>query len=217
MCEIGITDESGAPVDDPDVSKGWVETVCKVGADGTVTTTARVWHEYTEEELAAIAEREERERVLAEAAAFFPEGRAEMEAEISEAASGSDPALATFATLAMPTVAPTARDSALAPVLKWAPDYVPEGHEYKAGEVFRTSDGGLWRVSQDFTSGWTRSSTASRWRRTASSCGRSRTAPTTRSPRATCATGRTQTGRSTGPSWRATRTARRTTRRAGSR
>lgn len=152
MSDITITDGQGQAVEDPDLSRGWVERVCDVADDGTLVTTALVYHEYSEAELADIAEREERERVLAEAAAFFPAGREEMEAEISSAAAGADPALATFATLAMPTVAPTARDSELAPVLKWAPAYVPEGHDYKAGEVFVTEDGSLWRVSQDFTS-----------------------------------------------------------------
>lgn len=62
-----------------------------------------------------------------------------------------DPAVASFISLALPSVAPTAKDSAIAPVLKYAPDYVPDGHAYKKGDVFRYGDGTYWRVSQGFT------------------------------------------------------------------
>lgn len=48
-------------------------------------------------------------------------------------------------------MAPTVKDSAIAPVLKYAGDYVPDGHAYKKGEVFRYADGTYWRVSQDIT------------------------------------------------------------------
>ena len=89
-----------------------------------------VYVPYTEEELGAMAE--------AEAASALAATRSAQ--------------VATFAALAMPALAPTISDSRAAEVSALAPDYVPEGHEYKAGEVFRTSDGGLWRVSQDFTS-----------------------------------------------------------------
>lgn len=60
------------------------------------------------------------------------------------------PALASFVTLSLPMVAPTVKDSALAPVIKYAGEYVPEGHSYKKGEVFKYTDGTYWRVSQDF-------------------------------------------------------------------
>ncbi len=63
----------------------------------------------------------------------------------------TEPAIASFVTLALPMIAPTVKDSAIAPVLKYAGDYVPEGHAYKKGEVFKYTDGTYWRVSQDFT------------------------------------------------------------------
>lgn len=74
-------------------------------------------------------------------------------AESKEMASsaGQDPAVASFIALSLPSIAPTVKDSALAPVIKYAGEYVPEGHEYKKGEVFQCSDGTYWRVSQTFT------------------------------------------------------------------
>ena len=63
----------------------------------------------------------------------------------------TEPAIASFVTLALPMIAPTVKDSAVAPVLKYAGDYVPEGHAYKKGEVFKYTDGTFWRVSQDIT------------------------------------------------------------------
>lgn len=63
---------------------------------------------------------------------------------------GTDPAIASFVTISLPTIAPTVKDSAVAGVIKYAPEYVPEGHEYKKGEVF-TYNGTYWRVSQTFT------------------------------------------------------------------
>lgn len=89
-----------------------------------------VYIPYTEEELAAMGE--------AEAAAALAATRSAQ--------------VATFAALAMPALAPTINDSRAAEVSSLVPAYVPEGHVYKAGEVFRTEDGSLWRVSQDFTS-----------------------------------------------------------------
>lgn len=64
---------------------------------------------------------------------------------------GTEPAIASFVSIALPMIAPTVKDSAIAPVLKYAGEYVPEGHAYKKGEVFKYTDGTYWRVSQDFT------------------------------------------------------------------
>ena len=64
---------------------------------------------------------------------------------------GTEPAIASFVSLALPMIAPTVKDSAIAPMLKYAGEYVPEGHGYKKGEVFKYTDGTYWRVSQDIT------------------------------------------------------------------
>lgn len=65
----------------------------------------------------------------------------------------TDPAVASLVTLALPMVASTVKDSAIAPVLKFAPEYVETGHAYKKGEVFiYQKDGSYWRCSSDFTS-----------------------------------------------------------------
>ena len=94
----------------------------------------------------------------------IPPDRAEQALEMAETAQqaadeakeiaeqGGDPALAQFVTLALPMVAPTVKDSAIAPVLKWAPGYVESGHEYQKGDVFIYTDGTYWRCSSDFTS-----------------------------------------------------------------
>lgn len=110
----------------------------------------------TAEEQAAEAAAEAAKAIEDKKNAFFAPGggKSKMEQDIKDAAAsgGADPALANFATLAMPMVAPTAKDSALASMMKYAPLYVPEGHAYKKGEVFQTEGGDYYRCSKDFTS-----------------------------------------------------------------
>lgn len=113
------------------------------------------WSEQVAEQEKEQQEQAERAQKLETATQefFLDGGKDSMEQDIKDAAAsgGSDPAVASFMTLSMPMVAPTAKDSALAPVMKYAPKYVTSGHDYKKGEVF-SYGGTFWRVSQDFTS-----------------------------------------------------------------
>lgn len=95
-------------------------------------------------------------RVQEASIAYFENGGKEsMEQDIIEAAQSSsepDTALTSFVSLTLPLVAPTVSDSNIVSVIKYAPNYVPEGKLYKKGEVFKYTDGTYWRVSQEFTS-----------------------------------------------------------------
>lgn len=131
---VEIVDESGQPVDNPDLENGWVEDIALVTEDGTIEVTKRIYHPYSDDELEHIEAQQKQDQLTEQSTAFFLGGvKAQMKQDIKDAASsgGADPALASFATLAMPMVAPTAKDSALASVMKYAPLYIPEGHAYK--------------------------------------------------------------------------------------
>lgn len=141
----GMTEVEEPEGFDPSLIGDWVLSDGELVRDGAQTDA-----------IAETDRRIEEQRSVAEAASdFFAGGGLErMQDDIDEAkaSGGADPALASFVTLALPMIAPTAKDSALAPVMRYAPDYVPEGHAYEKGEVFKTEDGRCWRVSQDFTS-----------------------------------------------------------------
>lgn len=70
--------------------------------------------------------------------------------QAEQAAAGSNPQVASFAAMMMPTVAPTVRDNDLAKVSTLAPDW-SAGKQYKKGEAL-AHEGVLYRVSQDHTS-----------------------------------------------------------------
>lgn len=109
-----------------------------MGAEEAAERFDELWAEHERDGMSA-------EDIAREAAAAAAEAK-----EIASSA-GQDPAVASFIALSLPSIAPTVKDSALAPVIKYAGEYVPDGHEYKKGEVFRCPDGTYWRVSQTFT------------------------------------------------------------------
>ena len=117
---------------------------------------------YTEEQLSEIKKRKKeleeadaRNNLISERAAeFFVDGGKEiLENDIEKAKNSSviSPDVVSFMSLAMPSVAPLAKDTALAPVMKYAPEYIESGHAYKKGEIF-IYNGEYYRCSSDFTS-----------------------------------------------------------------
>lgn len=153
--EIPVVDESGEIVENPDLEAGYIQNIyLDTDGEGTLELQKRIYHLYIPEQLEQVKRDKKEQEIAQESESFFLDGgKSKMEQDIKDAAAsgGADPALASFAMLAMPMIAPTAKDSALAPVMKYAPEYIAEGHAYKKGEIFKYEDE-YWRVSQDFTS-----------------------------------------------------------------
>ena len=139
MDEVEIVDDSGEVVESPNTETGWVEDICTVSDDGTLTVIKRVYHPYTDEELAQIAEKDKQDAL--------------MEQGIKDAALGAEAlmqlqALASIQVMSM-DLAPYNATQVVSFRDYW-PKWLPDT-KYKQNNCF-TYDGKYWRASQDLTS-----------------------------------------------------------------
>ena len=153
MGEVEIVDESGEVVESPNTETGWVEDICTVNDDGTLTVIKRMYHSYTDEELAQIAEKDKQDALMDQVAEFFPDGKAQMEQGIKDAALGAEAlmqlqALASIQVMSM-NLAPCNATQVVSFRDYW-PEWQPDT-DYKQNDCI-TYDGKYWRVSQDLTS-----------------------------------------------------------------
>lgn len=153
MDDIHVVDESGEVVESPDLEKGWVEEVCTIEDDGSLTVIKRIYHPYTEEELEQIEAKERQDVLMEQVAAFFPDGKDQMQQEIDDAtaSSGADPQLQALARMQVMTMDLSPYNASEVIAIR---DYWPEwevGKAYKQNDCF-TYDSKYWRASKDLTS-----------------------------------------------------------------
>ena len=166
--DIFVTDENGEVVETPNLEKGWIEDVQTVGVDGSIQLTSRIYHPYTEHELAQIEAKNKQDQVAEQSAAFFLDGgKAQMEQDIKDAASSGgkiNPQIMTFAALALAPMASTLTDEQVMSVSSLWPEWSPDAVAYKVDEVVQYSNK-LWRCEQSHTSqsSWTPDAAPSLW------------------------------------------------------
>lgn len=164
MADVVITNEQGEVVESPDLEKGWIEDIQTISVDGTIELTSRIYHLYSSEELAQIAEKNKQDQITEESKAFFVNGgKAQMEQDIKDAAAGGNPQLVTFARMAIaPMAANMTNEEAMSVSTLW-PEWSATGN-YSVDDIVQYNDH-LWRCEQAHTSQetWTPDAAPSLW------------------------------------------------------